>query len=236
MGSMGTIGAGTGGGTNINGAYDEPLPTAYEEVSDGGQGQSAANYIGNWADDSAIVYSLPAMEMGGATINMGLEYSLNAGTATSNDGGTAVRSNTYGNGYGLGVTASYDALTIGAYVAERDNKNPTTVADVRDEFNGTWFAKIFGPVSIGYQKIYVDAGLAEATNDYTTTAAKTVGTSGGIVEGESMSIAFNLNDNLSISYAETEETYDAQDNQKSGTAVADVTQDLESLQIAYSMG
>ena len=76
-----------------------------------------------------------------------------AGTATANDGGTAARSNTYGNGYGLGITASYDALTIGAYVAERDNKNPTTVADVRDEFNGTWFAKYnFGPVSIGYQK------------------------------------------------------------------------------------
>ena len=237
MGSMGTIGAGTGGGTNINGAYDEPLPTAYEEVSDGGQGQSAANYIGNWADDSAIVYSLPAMEMGGATINMGLEYTLNAGTATSNDGGTAVRSNSYGNGYGLGVTASYDALTIGAYVAERDNKNPTTVADVRDEFNGTWFAKYnFGPVSIGYQKIYVDAGLTTNTAEYTTTNPKTVGTSGGIVEGDSMSIAFNINDNLSISYGETNETYDAQDNQKSGTAVEDVEQSLESLQIAYSMG
>ena len=51
-----------------------------------------------------------------------------------------------------------------------------------------------------------------------------------------MSIAFNLNDNLSISYAETDETYDAQDNQKSGTAVEDVEQSLESLQIAYSMG
>ena len=237
MGSMGTIGVGTGGGTNINGAYDETYPRAYEENSDGGQGQSASNYIGNWADDNALVYSFPAMEMMGASVNMGVEYSLQAGSATANDGGTIARGNTYGNGYGVGITASYDALTVGAYVAERENKNQSSTHGVQDEFNGTWFANYsFGPVSIGYQKIYVDAGLAEGTNDYTTTAAKTVGTSGGVVEGESMSIAFNLNDNLSISYAETEETYDAQDNQKSGTAVQDVTQDLESLQIAYSMG
>ena len=102
MGSMGTVGFGTGGGTNINGGYDETYPRAYEENSDGGQGQSAAYYIGNWADDHAIVYSLPAMEMMGATINMGVEYSLQAGSATANDGGTIARGNTYGNGYGVG--------------------------------------------------------------------------------------------------------------------------------------
>ena len=235
MGSMGTIGAGTGGGTNINGAYDEPVPMAYEEISDGVQGQSAANYVGNWADDNALVYSLPAMEMMGATVNMGIEYSLQAGSATANDGGTIARGNTYGNGYGVGVTVGYDALTIGAYVAERENKNQDNTADVRDEFNGSWFATYnFGPVSIGYSEAYVDAGLTTNTAEYTTTNPKTVGTSGGIVESESMSIAFNVNDNLSISYGETEETYDAQDHESS--AVEDVTQDIESLQIAYSMG
>tara|TARA_B100001057_G_scaffold49785_1_gene44380 strand:- start:1173 stop:2264 length:1092 start_codon:yes stop_codon:yes gene_type:complete len=232
MGSMGSIGFGTGGGTNVAGAYDETYPRAYEETSDAG-GQSASNYIGNWADDNAIVYQGPAMEMMGATINWGLEYSLQAGTATANDGGTTARSDTYGEGYGLGVTIGYDALTVGAYVAERDNKNQASVADVQDEFNGTWFANYsMGPVSIGYQKIFVDAGLTAATADNTTTNAKTVGTSSGHFEGDSMSIAFNVNDNMSISYAETEETYDA----GTSTTTSDVTQDSDSLQIAYSMG
>ena len=231
MGSLGSIGAGTGGGTNVNGAYDETYPRAYEENSDAGV-QSASNYIGNWADDNAIVYQAPAMEMMGATINMGLEYSLQAGTATGNDGGVATTSNTYGEGYGLGVTVGYDALTLGAYVAERDNKNPLNTADVSDEFNGTWFANYsMGPVSIGYQKVYVDAGLTG--QETTTTSAKTVGTSGGIFDGDSMSIAFNVNDNLSVSYAETEETYDAQDGANS---VVDVTQESDSIQAAYSMG
>ena len=237
MGSMGTIGFGTGGGTNINGAYDEPIPTAYEEVSDGGQGQSTPNHVGNWADDSAIVYSLPAMEMMGATVNMGVEYSLNAGVATANDGGTAARSDTYGNAYGVGITVAYDALTLGVYGAERDNKNPTTVADVSDEFNGSWFAKYsFGPVTIGYSQFYVDAGLTEHTNDNTTTNAKTVGTSGGIFDGDAMSIAFNVNDNLSISYGENKETFDSRDHNKSGTSTADVEQTTDALQVAYSMG
>ena len=45
-----------------------------------------------------------------------------------------------------------------------------------------------------------------------------------------MSIAFNVNDDLSISYAEAEETYD------DTSTTTDVTQESESLQIAYSMG
>jgi len=82
------------------------------------------------------------------------------------------------------------------------------------------------------KKIFVDAGLTAATADNTTTNAKTVGTSSGHFEGDSMSIAFNVNDNMSISYAETEETYDA----GTSTTTSDVTQDSDSLQIAYSMG
>ena len=49
-----------------------------------------------------------------------------------------------------------------------------------------------------------------------------------------MGIAFNVNDNLSISYSESEETYDAQDN--ASTAVADVDMEVDAIQFAYSMG
>ena len=49
-----------------------------------------------------------------------------------------------------------------------------------------------------------------------------------------MSIAFNVNDNVSISYTDASDTYDAQDN--ATTAIADVDMDSEALQISYSMG
>ncbi len=111
MGSLGSIGIGTGGGTNVNGAYDEPIPTAYEENSDAG-GQAPANYIGSYSDDNALVYQMPAMDLMGATITGGLEYSFQSGSATTTDGGATARSDTWGNSYGLGLTATYDALSV----------------------------------------------------------------------------------------------------------------------------
>ena len=51
-----------------------------------------------------------------------------------------------------------------------------------------------------------------------------------------MSIAFNVNENLSISWGELEETYDAQSNVKGGTEIADVEMSSTSIQFAYTMG
>ena len=104
----------------------------------------------------------------------------------------------------------------------------------QDVFDGVWYAKYsFGPVSIGYSESYLDQGLAGAHT--AATVAKTVRVATGIFESESMSIAFNVNDDLSISYTEMEDTYDAQDKATS-SATADVTMETEALQVAYSMG
>jgi outer membrane protein OmpU len=236
MGDMGTVGVSKAGGFNVNGAYDETYPRAYEENSDAG-GQSSLNSVGNWADDNAIIYKLPALDLMGASVSVGIEHSLQAGTATGSDGVAPARSSTYAKGTGLGVTVAYEGLTIGAYGAERENKNPTEVTDVMDEFNGSMFANYnFGPVSVGYQETYFDSGLTQNANDVTTTAAKSVGLSGGIFTGEAMSIAFNVNDNLSISYSEVEDTFDAQGNAGGTDGIDDVTMKTESIQVAYTMG
>ena len=176
------------------------------------------------------------MDIMGVSLSGGLEYSLQAGSATTNDGGVIANSNTWGSGYGVGLTADTGTgLVVGAYYAERDNKNHSAANDVQDEWNGSWFANFSaGPVSIGYQEAFVDSGLTSATN--ATDAAKTVGTSSGQFEASNMSIAFNVNDDLSISYAETEETYDSRDMLTATTETADVTQNTDSLQVAYSMG
>ena len=233
MGSLGTIGLGTGGGTNVNGAYDEPIPTAYEENSDAG-GQAPANYIGSTTDDNALVYQLPAMEFMGATISSGVEYSFQDSSATANDGGATARSSNLGNSYGLGVTVAYDALSIGAYVSEVENKNITNKKDVNDSFGGNWNVKYSaGPVSIGYSEFYLDMGVTSTVGtEGTTTAAKTIGTTSGIMDGDMMSIAFNVNDDLSLSYSEMTATHDFQE----ATQTSDVDEKHESLQLAYSMG
>ena len=50
-------------------------------------------------------------------------------TATANDGGQIANSDTWGDGYGIGLTADTDmGLTVvGAYYATRENKNHNAV-------------------------------------------------------------------------------------------------------------
>ena len=49
-----------------------------------------------------------------------------------------------------------------------------------------------------------------------------------------MSVAFNVNDNLSLSWTDTDDTYDSQDD--ATTNILDVTQSTDAIQVAYSMG
>ena len=237
MGSLGSIGVGSGGGTNVNGAYDEAIPTAYEENSDAG-GSGGANYVGSIADGNGFTYQLPAMEMMGATITGGLDYSFQGGSDSPGDGGTVARSHTWGNAYGVGLTIAYDALSVGAFVSERDNKNPSNDKSVEDEFSGSWNVKYnAGPVSLGYSEFYIGSGLAD--DEAASTAAKTIGTSSGLFEGDMFSIAFNVNDDLSISYSEMETTHDTRGHSGTVGSVAqdvDVVEKYESIQVAYSMG
>jgi len=229
------IGAGTGG---LSGAYDEEVPTAYEQVSDGKD--TASNKVGDFMDNNHISYTSPTFDMMGATITGHLEYSPQASDTTVGDGGSVAYSSTIGAGAGAGVTIGYEGLKIGVYGAERDRTLPETAGATgnyqTDEFNGVWYAKYTaGPVSIGYSEFYLDAGVTSAV--VTSNAAATRRTGGGLYSGEQMSVAFNVNDSLSISYTTSDETYDNQDD--AATAVTtddDVTESIDAIQVAYSMG
>ena len=237
MGSMGTLTFGTDNG-GISYMYDEEVPQVYEQTSDAQQ--NSANIVGNALDSNAVSYQAPALELGGATVNIGVEYSPQAADSGANDGGQHTYSAARGSGMGAGVTIAYDALKLGVYGAEIENStSPDVTADSeKDHFEGVWYAKYsFGPVSIGYSESYLENGLADTDDSpEAATAAKTVRTATGIFASDSYSIAFNVNDQLSISYTETEDTYDAQSNVKGGTEIVDVTQETEALQVAYSMG
>ena len=233
MGSLGTVSFGTDtGGANYK--YDEEVPQAYEQMSDAQQ--TTANRVGTIHDTNMIVYNSPSFDLGGVSASFDLEYSPGANSSQVNDGGSASQDDDFGSATGAGVTLSYDALKVGVYAAEIERTTPGTEA--QDAFEGTWYANYsMGPVSIGYTQSYMDSGAngtAEAITTAKDAATGNTRTANGFFEGEQMSIAFNVNENLSISYTESEETYDAQDN--AATAVADVTQKVDGFQVAYSMG
>ena len=230
------IGSGTGG---LSGAYDEEVPTAYEQVSDGKNTQS--NAVGNFLDNNHISYTSPTLELMGVSATAHVEYSPQASDGKVGDGGQVSYNSEIGAGKGLGLTLAYEGLKLGFYGAERDRTKPFATSGTgnypHDEFNGVWYAKYtMGPVSIGYSESYLDAGVTRDDSSHVN-EAKTLRTAGGIFTGEQMSIAFNVNDNMSISYTTSDETYDTQDNAKTAvTTDDDVTESIDAIQIAYSMG
>jgi outer membrane protein OmpU len=235
MGSLGTITAGQGWGGNSSG-FDEEVPQAYEQISDL-TALGSSNLVGTFMDNGGLTWAIPSFDLGAASASLVLGYSPNGDDAGTNNGAVGTRSGNWGQGYDAGLTLSTDmGLTVGLYGATRENSTPVAAGSdaVRDEFNGVWYAKFSaGPVSVGVSQSYHYYGAGTAAAEAATTA-KAVRTAGGIFEERQISIAFNVNDNVSISWTDAEDTYDAQDN--ATTAIADVSQDSEALQISYSMG
>ena len=233
--SLGSFQVGSSTGSAA-GYYDEEVPQAYEQVSDGIE--TPANKVGDFMDNNHVMYTSPTLEMMGASFTLRAGYAPQAADTAVADGGQQTYNATYGSGQELGLTIAYEGLKLGFYGAERENMTPdqSGADDVRDEFNGAWYAKYtMGPVSIGYSETYFDAGVTRAID--TVDTAKTRRTAGGIYEDEQMSIAFNVNDNMSISYTVADSTYDSQDDAKTSvTTDDDITQEIDALQVAYSMG
>jgi len=237
MGSMGTFKSGSGFGGHA-GSYDG-LAGAYEEVDDGAGTTLSSNLMGSQFDNGSIAYAAPAMEAGGASVQLHLGYAPK-GNDVALAGGVADGTATFGSARFAGVTISHDSgLTFGIGAQEAD-RNGNSSANVDNVFAAAWHATYsMGPVSIGYLTSYTDMGVNAAATAVAT--AKTVAAAGGLFTNEEYVIAFNVNDNLSVSYAKAEDTYDAQAGAATGAttggaAVADTTVDHKSIQAAYSMG
>ena len=238
MGDMGSITSGSGWGV-VSASFDEEIPHAYEQADDGSGTSTSMNLIGSKNDNGGIHYKAPAVDMAGLSVALQYGYTPRASDTYTTGGATTGVEGTWGSGQEAGVTISHDSgLTLGVYGSERSRT--LAAATHSDEFSGTWYAKYaMGPVTVGYQESYYDTGLASAQT--AATSAKTLGTTGsGIFTAQGYSIAFNVNDDLSVSYAKVEDTYDAQAGWSSGAVtgdkVADVSLDIKSIQAAYSMG
>jgi len=235
MGSLGTVTLGAGWGGNA-GAFDEEVPQAYEQASDV-ESTGSSNLVGGFLDNGGLTWAAPSFDLGGASAALVLGWAPNADDAGTVNGAVGTRSGQWGDGTDIGLTITTDmGLTLGGYLTERENTTPipSGTDGVNDEFNGVWYAKYnMGPVSVGVSMSYLDYGAGTASPE-AATSAKVVRTAGGVFEERQLSIAFNVNDNISISYTNAQDTYDAQDN--AATAIADVDMDTEALQISYSMG
>ena len=232
MGGMGSIVVGNGYG-GLGASFDDATPRAYEENHDGMKTSTAMDNLGAAHDDGQILYNSPSIDLMGASVSFGLEYAPEAADAAVGYGEVSTSSNLYSSASGARVNLSYGPLSAGAYGYEiSSEEDTTTVSGSRDgdPMGATWFVNYSaGPVSVGYQVAGMDNQVSGASE--TANAAKKVTTATGYFESEQVSIAFNVNDDLSVGYGERTETYNAQ-----AQSTEDVDMESKKIEFAYTMG
>jgi len=212
---MGSLKINREGGGAVN-ALDDKLPSAWEEASDNSAHDFIGEDVGSANDDGAITYHFPEMDYEGNTINIGVDYDPASGVKAGGTGSTQVASTSFGSGTGVAVQVGTE-YGFSAYVGADQISRHVTTVNKKDQFNGTvGAAYTYGPVTVGYQEWYNDNGAGDHH------------TSDGV------SIAFAVNENLSLSYADIEETLNKAGGQVQ--AATDVKASMQAYNVAYSMG
>ena len=216
-----TVGMGSLGSVQINQAatgvvdgYDDILPVAYEEINDGAQHSVRGMDAGSDVEAGSISYISPSIEVGGVTMSVRGDFDPAAVSAASDGTGVAGTANT-GKGISYGGEINYAGLkVVGGYTEVETTLENTATTSPNDK-QSTLVTAVYsaGPISIGYGEWYTNE--KDAAVDYST---------------EGMSIAFAVNDDLSISWGELEDTREA----NGGTVAA--TTEMTAFQAAYTMG
>ncbi len=212
LGDMGTVQFNQIAGSFVRG-LDDTLPTAWEETSDADGHTNVASIVGDATNDGSISYKTAALDLGGASIQAMVDYDSAPGVADGGQAATIARS-TFDSGLAVGIDASMGGLTL-----KIGHEELSSILTTRNDQKNSVISAVYsaGAFSLGYAEWeHNDGAAASAGADYT---------------GEGMSIAFNVNDNLTISYGTHEDNKEADSNDANTVDV-----DIDSIQAAYTMG
>jgi len=215
--SLGTFGISHASGGQGLGGYDDKMPTAWEETWGGSLGTSV-NMVKGVGSSSNIQWASPSF--GGTSIK--IAYAPRNDGTTANDKGTGGVSGAFEDGIDVVLDLKpIDGVNIwiGGSKTNKPSQQPTALEDREDHHEaniGGVFT--FGPLSLGAAKTIENTGNeASGEVDYYVTTM--------------FGVAFNVNDNLSVSYGRFEQ--DKRMVDPSGNN-ADIT--LDSYQVAYTLG
>jgi len=217
--TLGAITVSQGSGSAVS-LIDDKTPSAYEESWDSVGSTSALNLVGSVNSGTLIRYALPELPLGTKVV---VAYNPDPGATNSADGGQAVGTNSYGTGLDMSVTTGLgiDGLTIGAGYAEieiLDGKTTSSTYSNDIDEMVAYFTYAAGPATFGYFQSYESTGLRAAA-------------SVDAYETDGFGISFAVNDNMSISYAEVENT------KEFGTVgQTDVTLETDGIGFSYNLG
>jgi outer membrane protein OmpU len=201
MGDMGKLAYSD---TDISGglkALDDVMPTAYEEVTDGVDGEVQA-MMGNGAGFSW------STSMGGAAVS--IAYSDNYGASTNRSDGsqdTTAAGASSSSSIGITYPVADTGLTVFGGVGTEGQADTTEI-----DHNTIGLKYAYGPVTVGYQ-----------INDEDNSAADNTVAADEDLETTILGVSFMVNENLSISYGEhttTSTATGAVDQELDGVSIA----------------
>ena len=224
MGSLGTVVFAQQFGTAANG-IDDMTPRVKEEAFDQAGG-SVLQGFGRSTAEGTLTYKSPSFDVAGFGLSFGVDYDPAAGNASDDhDGVTDKGAAGSGSGTGAVIKVTSDmGVTVGAGREVISGQGKTS-----DKENVTGYVLYtMGPVSVGYQQYYLDNGIG-------------TGVAGGVksspdYDGDAMSIAFNVNDNLSLGYGEISETKGTVAGTLAAATTPETSRDIKSFTAAYSAG
>jgi len=232
MGGLGALRLDQGTSGNGVAAYDDKMPTAWEESWGAGLSTGIRGLVVGAGASMNVMYSTPTVL--GTKIT--LTYAPQHGVTDTAEKNTASNSTQAGSAYDatININPSFGTEVLsglnlfgGATTVEYHAGGP--IADTYQAVGGFTYA--LGPVSIGGQVSGEYTGYDDSSNN-----SSDVGKN-NLYKANAFGIAFNVNDNLSVSYGEWE-------SRKSGYTDRTYAQIDESLrtitvkstQISYSMG
>ena len=208
MGALGKLSFDSaGGGLEGVSAYDDMLPSAYEEVWNG-VGSGTSHNLGAASNDT-LGYS---NSFGAFGISLA---TTKGGTRATGDGGNGGA--VTGTEKDWVITLDGSMLLDGLSGGIMNHVTDYTLATADDDtISGGWVNYSTGPISVGYRMSEVQSGTAG-------TAGKNV---------EAYAIAYNVNDNMSISVATQDTEYD----NTGVVSTTNVTETIDAFNASYTMG
>jgi len=210
MGDIGTIAFDQGSGSGL-GTIDDKTPTAAEEIWDGLDGLTAGGLVGTAGASGVFNY---VNTFNGVTFNGAFRKGSGTKNADGASSGAAVEAGQGAWDFALtadGASLGVDGLVVGTGYGEA-SRDGTNIGD--DEHYTGFVNYAVGPATVGVQMSHINYGSIGTADQKT----------------EAWGIAFNVNDDLSISYGERDVEFDG------AGANASVTENGDGIAVAYTMG
>ncbi len=229
-----TIDTGTWGKVNINQgnsgngiqAMDDKMPTAWEEAHGAGL-SGGVKKVSGVGPSQNIQYTSPTL--GGTTLTVA--YAHEAGATDTNDKGTKSADNETGSGIDVTINMNPSMGTeilagLNIFVGASSIESRTNSTIEEDAWQGVGgITYDLGPLSVGAMVSALYDGQERGVTNYHT------------YKNHAYGVAFNVNDDLSVSYGEYESRkagYNGTNAQATGESGRVV--EVSSWQIAYTMG